>query len=378
MKKIAEIIKSEEMFVEAHIADIHFGVIDPMIQYNILKEQFLNYLYEMKTLDIVSINGDLFDHKFIASADAIMVANQFINDLVNICKMKNATLILLSGTASHDSNQLNLFRYLETDQDVDVRIVNETKFLYIKGKKILCIPELYNKGIDYYQHFLFYNGYYDACYMHGTYKEAIYGKNTPDLDSNREPVFDIKDFSFCLGPIISGHKHVRSIHDKDFYYCGSPIRWCFGEEQEKGFLILLHDLKTRHYLVHFEPITSFRYDTIELSDIINSDPNTIINYINEIKNKGIYKLRVIFRVNDRDKIALLKSYYKNNKEVTLVIDDEEKQMIENKLNEMEDEYNKFIYLFDKNLSPEEKLSQYMNQIHGTTFWDIDTLNNLLI
>ena len=376
MIKLAEIVDRKEVFVEAHIADIHFGVMDPMIQYNILKEQFLNYIYSMQTLDIVSINGDLFDHKFIASAEAIMVANQFINDLVNICKMKNATLILISGTSYHDSNQLNLFRYLETSNDVDVRIVNEAKFLYIKGKKILCIPELYNKGSSYYYDFLYYNGYYDACYMHGTYKGAIYGKNVPNLDSNREPVFDIKDFSFCLGPIISGHKHIRSIHDNDFYYCGSPIRWCFGEEQEKGFLILLHDLTTRHYLVHFEPITSFRYDTIELSDIINNDPNTIINYINEIKSRGIYKLRVVFTINDRDKIAILKSYYKANKNVTLVVD-EEKQAVEEKINEMEDEYNKFLYLFDRNLSPEEKLTQYMNQVHGTTFWDVDVLNKLL-
>ena len=41
--------------LEAHIADIHFGAIDPKVQYDILKEQFLDKIFRLK-LDIISIN----------------------------------------------------------------------------------------------------------------------------------------------------------------------------------------------------------------------------------------------------------------------------------------------------------------------------------
>ena len=374
---VVDIVKPQKMFVEAHIADIHFGVLPPYIEYNILKEQFLSYLYQMNVLDIVSINGDLFDHKMMASSEAIMFANQFIYELAEICKIKGATLIIIAGTLSHDSDQLKIFYPYTLSQEIDVRIVTTIQFLYIKGKRILCIPELYNKGEKYYNDYLVYGGLYDACYMHGTYKGAIYGKNTRDLNSNREPVFDIDDFGSCLGPIISGHNHIHSVYDKDFYYCGSPIRWCFGEEQEKGFLILLHDISTRHYLVHFEPIVSFRYDTIELSNIMQSNPNTIINYINEIKKNGIDYLRVMITVNDAEKIAILKSYYRNAKDITIIAD-YEKNKIEEKLQEMEDSYkNEFSYLFDMNLSPEEKLIQYMNNKYKSVIWDTDSFKSFM-
>ena len=95
--------------VEAHIADIHFGAIEPNLQYKILQEQFLQHLHELQVLDIISINGDLFDHRFLASSDAIMYASMFIQELIEIAKEKNATLILISGTASHDADQLKLF-----------------------------------------------------------------------------------------------------------------------------------------------------------------------------------------------------------------------------------------------------------------------------
>ena len=61
------VIQMQDLFVEAHIADLHFGCIDPLTEYKILNEQFLNYIEQMNVLDIVSINGDIFDHKFMAS-----------------------------------------------------------------------------------------------------------------------------------------------------------------------------------------------------------------------------------------------------------------------------------------------------------------------
>jgi len=377
MIEVAEYVKPQSFFVEAHIADIHFGVIDPNITYNILKAQFLNYLYSMNVLDIVSINGDLFDHKFMTSSESVMVANIFIQDLVNICKMKNATLILISGTGSHDADQLKMYYYLTRLKDVDVRVVQQAEFIYVKGKRILCIPELYNMGADYYNNLLHFSGIYDACYMHGTFNKAIFGKNEHDLDSTREPVFDINDFSTCRGPVISGHNHIRSVYEKDFFYCGSPIRWCFNEEQPKGFLILLQDLSTQKYQVHFEPIVSFRYDTINLDNMLTADPNTIIQYISKIKEVGIDHLRVVFTKNYAEKITMLKNYFRYSKDI-MIKTDFENEKIEQQLMEIDSKLrDERAYLFDENLSPEQKLIQYMNTNNQSVFWTIDEFKSFM-
>ena len=377
MIEVVEYVKPQSFFVEAHIADIHFGVIDPNTTYNILKSQFLNYLYSMNVLDIVSINGDLFDHKFMTSSESVMVANIFIQDLVNICKMKNATLILIAGTGSHDADQLKMYYYLTRLKDIDVRVVQQAEFIYVKGKRILCIPELYNMGADYYNNLLHFSGIYDACYMHGTFKKAIFGKNEHDLDSNREPVFDIDDFSTCRGPVISGHNHIRSVYEKDFFYCGSPIRWCFNEEQPKGFLILLQDIETHKYQVHFEPIVSFRYDTINLDNMLSTDPNTIIQYIAKIKEAGIDYLRIVFTKNDAEKIAMLKNYFRFYKDISIKTDFENEK-IEQHLMEMDSKLrDERAYLFDENLSPEQKLIQYMNNNNESVFWTIDEFKSFM-
>ena len=73
---------------EVHIADIHFGCIDPETEYNILMEQFINRI-ALIDFDILSIDGDLFDKKFLANSQAVYYAIQFMNECVSLCIQKN-------------------------------------------------------------------------------------------------------------------------------------------------------------------------------------------------------------------------------------------------------------------------------------------------
>ena len=90
--------------MEAHISDIHFGVFDPAKQYEILKNQFIDRI-KLLDLDLISINGDLFHHKFMSNSDAVMYALKFVDELVQVCRTKQCTLFILHGTPSHDANQ---------------------------------------------------------------------------------------------------------------------------------------------------------------------------------------------------------------------------------------------------------------------------------
>lgn len=367
---------SNDVFVEAHIADIHFGAMDSKVMYDILTEQFVNYLESMNTLDIICIEGDLFDHKFMANSDAVVYAVYLVQRLVDICRRKGSTLILITGTGSHDADQLKLFSPYMSDKTVDVRTVFGVEFLFVKGKKILCIPELYGRDESYYDYYLNQCGWYDACYMHGTFKGSIIGKNERNLNTGREPVFDIMDFGGCKGPIISGHVHVANTYRQDFHYCGSPIRYRYGEEKEKGFLILLHNIRTRQYLIHFEPIYSFRYDTVNLDRLLEQDLLYIIDYINNLKSQGIDHLRVIFTKNSPDKITLIKNTYRNNNGVDIETNYEQ-YLVQEKLETINRENDQFGYLFNDNLSSNLKMVRYMNQIEGKEIWTLDSFEQFL-
>ena len=366
--------KNRGIRLEAHIADIHFGSIDPKVQYQILEEQFLQKIFKMK-LDLVSVNGDLFDHKFMSNSDAVMYAMEFVDRLVHYCRKTGCTLILLHGTMSHDANQLKLFYRYIYDKTVDVRIVEEARFEYVKGKKILCIPEMYNRGADYYNKFFWENGYYDSCILHGTIKGAIYGKELEDLNSEREPVFSINNFDYCLGPIICGHVHVAMCISSDIYYTGSPIRDKFGEEQAKGFSILVHDLDTRRYLMHFEEIKSFRYDTINLDYMLTEDPKKVIEYIKKLKDNGIDYLRVEFTMPSNN-LPIIKEYFRTSNNV-VIKDDRQAQQLTARNEAIKEKYEKFSYILDKNVNPYEKVSKYINQCMGKVFITTDELIKLL-
>lgn len=366
---------NSDIFIEAHIADIHFGALEPRLQYNILKEQFLDRIRLMLHLDIVSINGDIFDHKFMANSDAVMYACMFIEELVNICRRQRSTLIILAGTASHDADQLKLFyHYMNTG--VDIRIIEQVQFIYVRNKRILIIPELYNKGEQLYLDVLKHQGLYHACYMHGTYKGSIYGKDTPDLNSSREPIFCMNDFYNCLGPIISGHVHTPVCYDTHFYYCGSPYRWRYGEEEDKGFYILLHNIVTGQYHIHFEPIMSFRYDTINLDCMLNLDPKQIIEYIETKRSEGIDNIRIQFTQNNETIIPIIKSYFNSNSSVKIDANFKNENIIKETeaIKEQNKEYN---FIFDKSATPYETLSNYINQQEGSMFITAEDLKKII-
>ena len=360
--------------IEVHTADIHFGAMDPKVQYDILMEQMVKPLYTIQ-FDAFFINGDLFHHKFMSNSDVIMYALLFIDEIVKLCIRNNATLILLHGTYSHDADQLKLF-YRYINSGVDIRIIEHMQFQDIKGTTVLCIPEEYGKGKEYYEQNLYYTQEYDMAVLHGNIKGAIYGLNKADLNSVKSPVFDINSFARCNGPILCGHSHIQGCYQNHIYYSGSPLRWQFGEEQEKGFLICLYDKLTHQYTVDFQPIKSFRYDTICLDSMVNYDPKDIINYIINLKNTGIDFLKVKFG-NATTSTDAVKQYFNARQDIRIDVQDSGfiETIKENQKNN--DKFSQYDYLLDTNLSEYEIFAKYVNQSKGEEFITSDELIKIL-
>lgn len=371
-----EATKSDRTFViEVHIADIHFGSIDPKVQFNILKEQFLSPISTID-FDILSIDGDIFDKKFLANSDAVMYAMEFVKCCTELCYQKNATMIIISGTESHDAGQLKLFYGYRDDDRLDVRIVERARFEYAQGLKILCIPEEYGRGREYYTSLL--NELYDTAFIHGTVVGSVYGANEENLNSTKYPVFSIDNFFKCKGPIICGHVHKAMCLNGYIYYCSNPIRYRFGEEEEKGFCIILHDRNTSCHYLNFMPIKSFRYDTINIKNLEYDDPNKVIGYLDSLLQNGIDNIRIDFSgVDIPTTQKIIEQYYANNSNISI------KRFVSNdgpKVNTTEEVINKYSelgFLLDPSLDEYSKFVQFINFNMGSQYITVDKLKSVL-
>ena len=375
------IIKEKGILIGAHTSDLHFGVtgLEPATEYKILKEQFVDKLKPLP-LDYVAINGDTLDHKSMSSSDMILYAIKLVDNIVEeVCKPKGIPLIILAGTFNHDANQLKLFYHYMDREDVDVRIIESIQFTYIKNKsgypaKVLCIPELYGLDESVYQNYLFENGMYDMCLMHGTIQGSV-----PKDEVGQGRLFHIRDFMNCMGPTIAGHVHSGGCFHKHFYYCGSPISWRFDDDYRKGFLLSLHNLDTHQYYIHKELIHSFRYETMNLDFMLNSDPKDIIDYISKLKeNEGIDYIKIVFEeeVSPATKHAL-NEYFRNKRDKVdfrFTLDDSIRQQ---KINSSSADNDSFKYIFDKSLNEYEKLSRYINEAEKSIIITADELSKLL-
>ena len=189
----------------------------------------------------------------------------------------------------------------------------------------------------------------------------------------------IDDFINCTGPIIAGHVHEPGCFNKYFYYTGSPYSWSFADHDNKGFLIVLSDINSRMHYAYKQRIESFRYETINLDDLISSDAQSIIAYIDKIKKeKGIDYIRIDFTLDmDKDKKVLLDAYYKNNNEVKFKFSfTKQEKEIEDRLAEMED-FAQFSYIFDKSLSEYDILARYINEDKGFVFVTADEIKKFV-
>ena len=367
------VARNRGTLIQVHIADLHFGAFDPKKQYEILCNQLLSKISLLPKLDVIVIDGDIFDHKVMSNSDAAMYACRFVSDLIRLAEIKGSTVVLLSGTYSHDYDQLKLFYHYMENTSVDVRIVTNIRFEYIKGAKVLCIPELYSIDESVYRNVFFESGWYDEAFVHGTFKGAVYGDN---VGAGR--LLTPEDFIYCKGVAISGHVHKSGCFSGFFYYCGCPYRWKFGEEEEKGYLILVHDLDTQIHHVHFEPLISPTYETIYLDELVSEDPKVIIDYINRLKvERNIDYIKVRFRVPVPGyNKTIINNYYRNNgTSYVEFLDSKEVQQMEQKQSISESE--QYGYLVDNSISDIERFVRYVNESEGHTFITVEQLTELL-
>ena len=349
-------------------ADLHIGRMDLSYQYSLLQDYIIDLMYNTE-FDIFIIAGDLFNNKSMANSQQVMYGCLFFNDCVNACKLKNATMIVINGTKEHDDGQLKLFYSYLSDPDLDLRIVEQARFEIVKGIRILCLPEEYNKPQEYYDNLLYYSGMYDIAIVHGMYKGAVYQDkviNTENFDP-RNKIFTMEDFYNCKGFILAGHVHTSGCFDKYFYYCGSPYRWSFGEEEAKGFIVAFYNPVLNTHYCYFQEIECYQYKSIHIDNILSKSPDEIINYINLLL-QDIEYIRLISPDDPNEtelaNLEMIKTYYRNNNRVKIKTVNSRKKKVIEQVKEQNDELSPYLFLLDSNLKKYEKFSMYINLKEG--------------
>lgn len=370
-------MSNKENYNIVSIADLHWGGVEP-IRLDMELELFLYFIDKIPGLDLVVIAGDYWDDKTNLNSKTSILGNNWCSKLKDICKKKGSKIRIITGTKSHDNDQLDIFIPMEDENFKIIRhnTIEET----LPGCNIMYLPDEnipFDDYFDLYRDNIFSYKYIDLIFSHGNYDIIL-----KDLQSQETEIQSINNIIFeyefwnklCFGPIISGHWHTHMEY-KNLIYIGSYSRFGFGEEESKGFLYLNYDNNYKRYYTKFvENHLARKYNTyvIDSAVINNMDKCTdFLNKVNDIINSDIdMKVRIKIVIRDlkpeNDKmIDYIKNFFVNNKRVSIKIKnkvkEENKKIVEKRHKEV---FEKYSFAEDKNKDEAEKIHSFVSIKHN--------------
>lgn len=312
------------------IADVHIG--NKAISWKEYKYQLkhgvINKLKNINFLDGLVIAGDTTHYQISLNSEYANVFQWFISELVKICKEHNAFFRIIKGTKSHDLDQLENLRHYEDNFGIDFKIINDYMIEEIDGYNYAYIAENYIKeSPDEYYSDIFSKpkNYFDMIFMHGLIEPCKFVTQDSENINTNAPIFKLKDFyKVCRGPILGGHIHTPMTFNNKFFYVGSTLRTCHGEEEDKGFNVITYIKDKSLYRV--DKIVNeytFNFRILELSNLFieKNDVDHIVDHVETyIEKNKIDRLSLRVTCIDKDdtcvKIELLKKYFSKNPNIT--------------------------------------------------------------
>lgn len=363
----------------AVISDVHFGVIDDIKLSEEFNDVFIHELSNMDKLDFIIIDGDWYDTKMFLNNRTSDVSFNAMSKIVEIARKNNSKIRIVYGTESHDADQYKIFNVFDTDPTLDFRVIyNIEEEELFPDVHVLYIPEevVTNKS-DYYMKYLKNKDKYNYVFGHGVIQEvmtnAVKHMDTKDTTRPKVPVFTTAELMYmCKGQTYFGHYHINTNYNDRVFYVGSFTRWCFGEEEPKGFYITEYNTEKDKYQQQF--IQNYKADVYKTyfygydAEIFQSQDKLIstLDGIDKLQDCEVYnKARLMLNIpedhpNPQFIIDYLKERYKFNNTIKVVISNgyntkrqkQSKEQIKNLL----DTYS---CIFDKSVPLERKLSYFI-------------------
>ena len=315
--------------VIATIADVHIGnksISWKEYKYQI-KKGIIEWLERMAYLDMIVLCGDTLHCQISMNSDYASVFFWFIDKLVKIAKKKNAVIRIIKGTRSHDLDQLDTIKVYENDPDVDLKVIDDYMIETIDGMNYAYIAENYiDQPVKEYYSDIFDKpkNYFDIIFGHLTIEQCQFTEQNSENLNTQAPIFKLKDFYKVSNLTICGHIHTPMNFNDKFFYVGSALRTCHGEEHDKGWNVVTYLPKNKLYRV--DKIVNeylLNFSTLEISNrfIEKNDVDHIVEYVeNFIEKNNIDRLSLKIICIDKDdttvKIELLKKYFAKNNNIT--------------------------------------------------------------
>lgn len=359
------------------ISDLHIGIKNTKKLYEEYKNIFINNIKNEKK-DFIIICGDYFDHKLFLNDEFTSYAYTMMVDLINACD-KSTKIRIVYGTESHECNQYDFIDKLSEISKMDIKVIKyASDEELLPNLHILYLPEehILDKN-EYYKEYFKEDKKYDYVFGHGIIREAMKEAATQieNKSSNRKsvPVFSTAELRrICKGQVYFGHYHINTDLD-DIYYVGSFTRWQFGEEGRKGFYKVICDTENNEYHNEFIENTmcdiyktiSFGYQN-KVFDSMNNMEKELDKIDKLIKGKLFDHVRFEFNIpesqeNPESIMNYINERYKFNDNVKTEI---VHGYIENKKKKQKEEIqkknDKYSFIFDKNMSLEDKTSYFIN------------------
>lgn len=221
-------------------SDIHLGNTNTVTEWIIhnLKKEFPPSM-ETESLDMITLDGDVFDKLLHLSDDNIEVIEYWIKEFLTMCKKFDIVVRILEGTPSHDWKQSKMFETVNELSDIgcDVKHIKNLSIEYIEkfNMNFLYVPDEWHPETDetwkQVKELLALHGLkkVDIAFMHGCFPHQLPSHvKVPMHDPDRY-------MSIVKYVVIIGHIHKHAVFDR-IITPGSFDRLCHGEEEPKGHI----------------------------------------------------------------------------------------------------------------------------------------------
>jgi hypothetical protein len=359
------------------IADIHIGarlITAEEFKYQ-LYERFIKPISELAILDVICIAGDLSDLPLSFNSKLSEVYLWFVDCVMKIAKDKNASVIIVEGTKSHDADQLNNIRFYEKDKDLELHICDKPTVIHTKGMRVYALPDIHVKDKKEEEELYNYpDKHFDFIVGHGSITETQFMKQESEHSISKNIVYVSKELvRMSKSGVYFGHIHGPLQFRRHIYYINSFLRFIHGEEAPKGYLISLYVPETGQYKT--ERVINdlaFNFNTYSMKhqDFERFDIEDIIKKINKfIDDYKVDRLRLDIQYLSTDpnvaKIHIIRNYYSKGK-YAIIVNKMKLRSLSHKEAEMEQATSDKVvdekkYLIDKSIKFEEKLQRFIKE-----------------
>lgn len=286
------------------ISDLHLG--HPCIVPTVMCFRYQDLIYPLlDKIDLLVVNGDLFDSALSLAGQYITDIIDFITDLLDQCIKHGVTILVTRGTFSHDRDQISVVETLARNKGMtdDFQYYNTITATTVLGRKFLILPDdLPYKNSDEIMtvaHAAMSDKgwkHVDYALAHGYFEHVVpTGVHQPKI------CYRYEQFGFVTRLIDSGHVHTPGVYTPrgktvPIIYNGSPERTRHGEEESKGC-----------YLVEETDKNSLKIQFIE-----NVNATTFTDCSKDLsENDAILYWTEIFEKHKDDEIAYFKFTHKD-------------------------------------------------------------------